>query len=534
MSSSRAKGLANAVTTGASNAQIFLEGLQQFLGNKGARQILEQVAPPRSAVQDVMQQTGSYGAGMRELPVLPSRSVKPEFGGGMTRRPEPGVPSGNPSMDRFTGGPRVRTMPSAAEAGKIPQGPAQNLPPELERFEALRQMNLDLRNPAGAVNPNTGKGMGGQYYSGKSSSAADRDLVRGSFQADADRDVMDIMEAGRRSQPSRVAEGQMNIFDQEMRPRGITTTDLSKADIRDAILAGALGIAGGAAGMMMGGGQEQAPVGTSIQDRIAAQIESAEPRQDFGPSGDIDLTGLGDIMKNYPRRGRPMDQSTEAREIEEFVANQPMGEEAAAVNELISEVLQAVQSSGAEASERVKAAAPRDPSTYKNIGDYYADRRRFVESMQGGEFKENMKEAVAEESPQMTPENIMEFVQSNPTLAYELMMRGQGERPNPMLSEQTSEQITTETVGSSLGDDNVANALGQANAAADNVQAEMMGGTLEGAARAQQNNEIIDASRPIVRPQLQPTKTFLEENVPGARMAGSSEAVGRLLNIIRP
>jgi len=508
VSSSRAKGLANAVTTGASNAQVFLEGLQQFLGNKGARQILEQVAPPRSAVQDVMQQTGSYGAGMRELPVLPRRSVKPEFGGGMTRRPEPGIPSGNPSLEGLTRGPSFSTRPPTAEAGRIPQGPAQNLPPELERFEALRQMNLDLRNPTGAVNPNTGKGMGGQYYSGKSSSPADRDLVRGSFQADADRDVMDIMEAGRRSQPSQVAEGQMNIFDEQMRPRGITTTDLSKADIRNAILAGALGIAGGAGGMMMGDGQEQAPVGTSLQDRIAAQIESAAPRQIVEPS-------------------------SQAQEIEEFVARQPMGEEAAAIDGLISDVLQAVQSSGAEATERVKAAAPRDPSTYKNIGDYYADRRRFVESMQGGEFKENMKEAVAEESPQMTPENIMEFVQSNPTLAYELMMRGQGERPNPMLSEQTSEQITTETVGSSLGDDNVANALGQANAAADNVQAEMMGGTLEGAARAQQNNEIIDASRPIVRPQLQRTETFLQETVPGARMAGSNEAVGRLFNLIR-
>ena len=300
----------------------------------------------------------------------------------------------------------------------------------------------------------------------------------------------------------------MNIFDQEMRPRGITTTDLSKANIRNAILTGALGIAAGKAGMMMGGGQEQAPVGTSLQDRIAAQIESAAPRQVVEPS-------------------------SQAQEIEEFVARQPMGEEAAAIDGLISDVLQAVQSSGAEATGRVKAAAPRDPSTYKNVGDYYADRRRFVESMQGGEFKENMKEAVAEESPQMTPENIMEFVQSNPTLAYELMMRGQGERPNPMLSEQTSEQITTETVGSSLGDDNVANALGQANAAADNVQAEMMGGTLEGAARAQQNNEIIDASRPIVRPQLQRTETFLQETVPGARIAGSNEAVGRLLNLIR-
>ena len=113
------------------------------------------------------------------------------------------------------------------------------------------------------------------------------------------------------------------------------------------------------------------------------------------------------------------------------------------------------------------------------------------------------------------------FVASNPTLAYELMMRGQGQRPNPMMSEQTAESITTQTVGSSLGDDNLANAEGQAMAAAANVSTAEMAGTLEAAAQAQKNNEIIDASRPILRPELQRTEEFIQEQV-APRMAGSS------------
>jgi hypothetical protein len=121
----------------------------------------------------------------------------------------------------------------------------------------------------------------------------------------------------------------------------------------------------------------------------------------------------------------------------------------------------------------------------------------------------------------MSEADIAAFVASNPTLAYELMMRGMGQRPNPMMSEQTGESITTQTVGSSLGDDNLANATGQAMAAAANVSTQQMEGTLEGAAQAQKNNEIIDASRPILRPELQRTEEFVEEQVMSPRMAGS-------------
>jgi hypothetical protein len=147
--------------------------------------------------------------------------------------------------------------------------------------------------------------------------------------------------------------------------------------------------------------------------------------------------------------------------------------------------------------------------------------------MKGGEFTEKLEGAVAKETPSMSEDAIRTFVETQPALAYELMMRGMGQRPNPMMSEQTSESITTQTVGSSLGDDNLANATGQALAAAANVSTQQMQGTLEGAALAQQNNEIIDASRPILRPQLQRTEEFVEEQLTGpatASVIGSAAA----------
>ena len=58
-------------------------------------------------------------------------------------------------------------------------------------------------------------------------------------------------------------------------------------------------------------------------------------------------------------------------------------------------------------------------------------------------------------------------------------------------------------------------------AAAANVSTEQMQGTLEGAAAAQQNNEIIDASRPILRPQLQRTEEFVDQQF-RPRMAGGT------------
>jgi len=280
-----------------------------------------------------------------------------------------------------------------------------------------------------------------------------------------------------------------------MRSAGVNQVDLSNPLVRAAIFSAGIG----AMAPLMNQGGDGVPTPMDSGADLPESIEQG------AATGSVEATGETVID--------PLDQ---------FVRDQPMGAEAAAVDEEISRVTTAMQQAPGEAGAKARAMAPRDPSTYRNIADYYADRKRFVDAMAGGEFKEKMEGAVAKETPSMSEADIAAFVASNPTLAYELMMRGQGQRPNPMMSEQTGESITTQTVGSSLGDDNAANAQGQATAAAANVSTAQMAGTLEGAAQAQKNNEIIDASRPILRPELQRTEEFVEEQVMAPRMAGSS------------
>ena len=278
-----------------------------------------------------------------------------------------------------------------------------------------------------------------------------------------------------------------------MRSAGVNQVDLSNPMVRAAIFSTGIG----ALAMMNQGGD-------GVPTPMDSGADLPESIEQGAATGAVEATG-----------------ETVIDPIDQFVRDQPMGAEAAAVDEEISRITTAMQQAPGEAGAKVRAMAPRDPSSYANIADYYADRKRFVDAMKGGEFTEKLEGAVAGKTPSMSEKDVETFVNRYPQLAYELMMRGQGQRPNPMMSEQTGESITTQTVGSSLGDDNAANAEGQAMAAAANVSAAQMAGTLEGAAQAQKNNEIIDASRPILRPELQRTEEFIEEQV-APRMAGSS------------
>jgi hypothetical protein len=286
-----------------------------------------------------------------------------------------------------------------------------------------------------------------------------------------------------------------------MRSAGVNQVDLSNPMVRAAIFSSGIG----ALALMNQGGD-------GVPTPMNSGADLPETVEQGAATGAVEATGETDPIQ---------------LEVEQFVAEQPTGAEAAAVDEEISRVTAAMQQTPGEAGAKARAMAPRDPSSYANIADYYADRARFVQAMKGGEFTEKLEGAVAKETPSMTEKQIEAFVKSQPALAYELMMRGMGQRPNPMLSEQTAESITTQTVGSSLGDDNLANATGQALAAAANVATKQMDGTLEGAALAQKNNEIIDASRPILRPELQRTEEFVEEQLTGpaaASVIGSAAA----------
>jgi hypothetical protein len=162
-------------------------------------------------------------------------------------------------------------------------------------------------------------------------------------------------------------------------------------------------------------------------------------------------------------------------------------EEAAALNEYVSSILTSAGQNPGALSAIIQRNAPRSPENYQNPYQYQEDVARFVAGLQSGQFRE---EAAA-----------LEAEQSGAILDPEA----------PGLSEQTAEQVTSGSVGSALGNDNDANAVGQAAAAGDNARIAGMAGTLEGAAEAQRNNEIIDATRPIVSSELSRTQNFLQE-----------------------
>jgi len=501
---SQARTISELLGMGAENARVVLEAFTNAFGKQGTRQLLESAAPPRSPIQDAMRQEGALRMGVRELPEVPGQAPKPQFGPGTTTRPQPvEVPMGG---TRPVGATPEYTIRRGDPTSMQDVPPA---PRAAERFEVEGQLRIPFTQP----------GKGGRMYSPMGSSetpeavagamqsrlgdvldAADFPRFRGAkgqramdLEPDVTREMMRRMAPGLQQAPEVPPAMRMPST---MRSAGVNQVDLSNPMVRAAIFSSGIG----ALALMNQGGD-------GVPTPMNSGADLPESVEEGAATGSVEATGETVVD--------PLQQ-----QVDEFVAQQPMGPEAAAVDEEISRVTTAMQQTPGEAGAKARAMAPRDPSTYANIADYYADRARFVQAMKGGEFTEKLEGAVAKETPSMTEKQIRAFVESQPTLAYELMMRGMGQRPNPMMSEQTGESITTQTVGSSLGDDNLANATGQAMAAAANVSTEQMQGTLEGAAQAQKNNEIIDASRPILRPELQRTEEFVEEQV-APRMAGS-------------
>ena len=90
---------------------------------------------------------------------------------------------------------------------------------------------------------------------------------------------------------------------------------------------------------------------------------------------------------------------------------------------------------------------------------------------------------------------------------------------------QQSQSVTSPTFGSSLGTNNDANALGQANAAASQMYTGEFSNDLEAAAAIQKNNELIAATAPIEYGNLQKAEDFLGQQL-AMRMAGRMGGMG--------
>lgn len=444
----------------------FAQGLAQLLKfiedpavrSRVVRPALEEAAK-RSPIQDAMNQAGAIRMGVRELPEVPRRAPQPEFGpGSATRQPEAIFKGDAPAASiRPVGATETYTVRRGDPTPAVRQD-VSPAPQAAERFEVEGQLRIPFNQP----------GKGGRAYSPMGS--AENPEVAGAMMRSRLGDLqtsdkglfgVDVGDFPR----YRGVEGQQDIPDPKvtremmrqmapakpleapgvpdsMRPMGVQMTDLSGINPRDiAALVGA-----GTAGVVLG--------------NMGNNMESVEEGAAVGAVG--------------PTSG-------------ESAAESLTPEEAAALNEYMSNILTSSGQNPGALNDIIRRNAPRSPETYQNPYEYQEDVARFVAGLQSGQFRDMAAALEAEQSGAIL----------NPEA--------------PGIREQTSEQVTTGSVGSALGNDNEMNAVGQAEAAGDNARIAGMQGTLEGAAQAQKNNEIIDATRPIVSSELSRTQDFLRE-----------------------
>ncbi len=199
-------------------------------------------------------------------------------------------------------------------------------------------------------------------------------------------------------------------------------------------------------------------------------------------------------------------------------------EESGALNTDIENKITAIQQSDPVSAATIRAMAPKSPEQYANIGDYYADRARFVRALQqGGGFSDVVDAIKSTAANEEMAGNLAAFAKANPQMAYENMLRQglinrEGQLVSPEMNQQ-SQSVTSPTYGSSLGTNNEANAAGQANAAASQMYTGDFNNDLEAAAAIQKNNELIAASAPIEYGNLQRPQDFLGQQL-AMRMSG--------------
>ena len=215
------------------------------------------------------------------------------------------------------------------------------------------------------------------------------------------------------------------------------------------------------------------PTGVQVTDLSGINPRDLAILAGAGTAG-VALGSLGDNKK--PAEESSADSATSLT-----------AEESAALNEYISNILTSSGQNPGALNDVIRRNAPRSPETYQNPYEYQEDVARFIAGLNSGQFRD---EAAA-----------LEAEQSGAILDPEA----------PGIREQGNEQVVTGSVGSALGNANTENAVGQAEAAGANARIAGRGNTLEGAAETQKNNEIIDATRPIVTSELSRVQDFMRE-----------------------
>ena len=317
--------------------------------------------------------------------------------------------------------------------------------------------------------PFTQPGRGGQMYSPLKS--AENPEVAGAMMRSRLGDVLDAADFPR----FRGAEGQRAM-------------DLEPSVTREMIqrMAPAMSRAPGVPDPMR-------PTGVQMMD-----LSQIDPRITGTVGAGALAVGMDRILRDLDFSSKNMPVESKATAESQMASAQ----EAARMNELISTIVADASQQGGVYGELVLENAPRDPSSYESPEAFRSAQIRFLNDAGSGVYvgaarkiEQGMRDAIA---PQ---------------------------------SEQSGESITTETLTSELGSDDMANAVGAGQAEAEAMMTPpALAGPIDTSTAAQGASDLATAATPRPKPETRMASTAMMESLQdqiAARIAQDSEAAMR-------
>ena len=295
-----------------------------FGGTKGVREVMQKAAPPRSPIQDLMNQERAIRMGVREIPKVPGQAPTPEGFGGF--RPVPNPPSSQVPLQRAP----INMEPgfTRGSSGGVQLEPGAVKPSAAESFEVEGQLRI----------PFTDKG---RTYSVVGSSETPQNVAASMRQRLGD--ILDEVDFPR----YKGAEGQRAL---DLEP-DVTREMMSR-------LAPALTKAPSVPASMR-------PMGVQMTDLSSIDPKLLERAMGLG------IVGAGGLaateMMDEPAR---------------------FEQELAAENQMISDVLASVSQQGGALAEVVLRNAPRGPETYSSRQEYNRVRSEFLDNLKSGRFQQ--------------------------------------------------------------------------------------------------------------------------------------------------
>lgn len=299
-----------------------------FGGTKGVREVIQKSNPPRSPIQDLMNQERALRMGVREIPTVPGQAPKPEGFGGF--RPAPNPPSSKVPLQKTA----IRMEPGFTRGGSggAQLEPGAIEPRAAEGFEVEAQLRIPYTQP----------GKGAQMYS-PTKSLENPEVVADSMRQRLG-EIMDAVDFPR----YKGAEGQFGL---DLEP------DVTREMMR-----------------RMAPAMSQAP---NVPDPLRPMGVQVVDLSSVDPTNFQRAVGFGTLLAAGLAKEEMVDGPARFQEQQEIATE----------NKLISDVLASVSQQGGALAEVVMSNAPRSPENYSSREEYNRARSEFLDNLKTGRFQ---------------------------------------------------------------------------------------------------------------------------------------------------